>query len=90
MKQLVQLASQLPAVEGPRPWTPLLRSLRARVEAASEATFNSVLLNYYRDGNDSMGLHPQALQALRPPYQPDLPVHRAGLRAVSPTLGDRI
>lgn len=41
----------------PLPWTPLLSRLRARVEAASGHRFNSVLLNLYRDGNDSMGLH---------------------------------
>jgi alkylated DNA repair dioxygenase AlkB len=41
----------------PRPWTPALLELRARVERAAEARFNSVLLNLYRDGRDSMGLH---------------------------------
>jgi len=42
----------------PAPWHPLVAELRARVEAeAAGATFNSVLLNQYRDGQDSMGLH---------------------------------
>ncbi|MEH6587143.1 MAG: alpha-ketoglutarate-dependent dioxygenase AlkB [Halioglobus sp.] len=41
----------------PIPWTPLLTSLKASVEVLSGASFNSVLLNYYRDGADSMGLH---------------------------------
>jgi alkylated DNA repair dioxygenase AlkB len=41
----------------PLPWTPLLRDLRHRVERASGARFNSVLLNYYRNERDSMGLH---------------------------------
>jgi alkylated DNA repair dioxygenase AlkB len=41
----------------PLPWTTLLASLRARVEALTEATFNSVLLNYYRDNRDAMGMH---------------------------------
>lgn len=41
----------------PLPWTPLLQQLRSLVEAACSATFNSVLLNYYRDQHDSMGLH---------------------------------
>ncbi|MBL8265504.1 alpha-ketoglutarate-dependent dioxygenase AlkB family protein [Steroidobacter sp.] len=41
----------------PLPWTDLLSSLRSRVEALSEASFNSVLLNYYRDHRDSMGMH---------------------------------
>jgi alkylated DNA repair dioxygenase AlkB len=41
----------------PLPWTPLLNDLRARVEAIACHRFNSVLLNYYRNGADSMGLH---------------------------------
>ena len=41
----------------PRPWTPALLDLRQRVAAATGARFNSVLLNYYRDGRDSMGWH---------------------------------
>jgi alkylated DNA repair dioxygenase AlkB len=41
----------------PRPWTPLLLALRQRVEAAAGSTFNSVLLNLYRNGQDSMGWH---------------------------------
>ena len=41
----------------PLPWTPLLLDLRGRMEALAGATFNSVLLNYYRDQRDSMGLH---------------------------------
>jgi alkylated DNA repair dioxygenase AlkB len=41
----------------PHPWTAALSALRERVEAACEASFNSVLANLYRDGNDSMGWH---------------------------------
>ncbi|MEN3278665.1 MAG: hypothetical protein V7631_4455 [Massilia sp.] len=41
----------------PLPWTPLLGELRAAVEAACGARFNSVLLNLYRNGRDSMGMH---------------------------------
>jgi alkylated DNA repair dioxygenase AlkB len=41
----------------PLPFTPLLLDLKAAVEAASGTRFNSVLLNYYRDGRDSMGMH---------------------------------
>ena len=41
----------------PLPWTVLLADLRRRVEVAAGARFNSVLLNFYRDGRDSMGLH---------------------------------
>lgn len=41
----------------PLPWTELLADLRVRVEALAGAPFNSVLLNYYRDQRDGMGLH---------------------------------
>lgn len=41
----------------PLPFTPLLLQLKASVEQASGSRYNSVLLNYYRDGADSMGLH---------------------------------
>jgi alkylated DNA repair dioxygenase AlkB len=39
------------------PWPGSLAALRHRVDAASGALFNAVLLNLYRGGNDSMGLH---------------------------------
>jgi alkylated DNA repair dioxygenase AlkB len=41
----------------PLPWSPLLSDIRARVEAAAHTRFNSVLLNYYRNHRDSMGMH---------------------------------
>lgn len=41
----------------PMPWTETLLSIRRRVEERVGLRFNSVLLNYYRDGSDSMGLH---------------------------------
>ena len=41
----------------PTPFTPLLMILRDAVEAATGHAFNSVLLNYYRNERDSMGLH---------------------------------
>ncbi|WP_139924939.1 alpha-ketoglutarate-dependent dioxygenase AlkB [Hymenobacter sp. DG01] len=41
----------------PEPWTPALLHLRRQVEAATGTTFNSVLLNLYRSGQDSMGWH---------------------------------
>lgn len=44
-------------VHHPLPWHPLLREIRARLEADTGHTFNSVLCNLYRDGNDSMGWH---------------------------------
>lgn len=39
------------------PWPHALGGLRARVEAAAGGPLNAVLLNWYRDGQDSMGLH---------------------------------
>jgi alkylated DNA repair dioxygenase AlkB len=41
----------------PLPWTPLLAEIRARVEEVAGQPLNGVLLNFYRDGNDSMGWH---------------------------------
>ncbi len=41
----------------PRGWTPLLSRLRCSVETLTGLSFNSLLLNYYRDGMDSMGMH---------------------------------
>lgn len=40
-----------------RKWTPLLLDLTVRVSKASDASYNAVLLNYYRDGQDSIGWH---------------------------------
>jgi alkylated DNA repair dioxygenase AlkB len=41
----------------PLQWTVPLLEIRERVESIAEAKFNSVLLNYYRDNRDSMGMH---------------------------------
>jgi len=41
----------------PNPWTPTLLTIRQRLQTVSSASFNSVLLNLYRDGNDSVGWH---------------------------------
>jgi alkylated DNA repair dioxygenase AlkB len=41
----------------PHPFSPRLAALRARVEAAAGQSFNSVLINHYRDGGDAMGMH---------------------------------
>lgn len=40
-----------------RPWPPSVAGLRDRLERAAGARFNAVLLNLYRDGKDSMGMH---------------------------------
>ena len=44
----------------PLPWTPLLAGLKARVEKAAGARFNSLLMNLYRDGRDSVSWHSDA------------------------------
>ena len=41
----------------PEPWTRMLNEIKTRLEKFSGFTFNSVLLNLYRDGQDSMGWH---------------------------------
>ena len=41
----------------PTPFSALLLELKAAVELACGRRFNSVLLNYYRDQHDSMGMH---------------------------------
>lgn len=41
----------------PLPWTPLLAEIRSRLEEEVGQPLNGVLLNYYRDGQDSMGWH---------------------------------
>jgi len=41
----------------PRSWPPVLVKLRQRVEKLTSHRFNTVLLNFYRDGTDSMAWH---------------------------------
>ena len=41
----------------PMPWTDELLMMKERVEALAGVSFNSVLLNYYRNGNDSVAWH---------------------------------
>jgi len=41
----------------PSPFSPTLARLRRCVEEAAQVSFNSVLVNYYRGGDDSMGYH---------------------------------
>lgn len=50
----------------PRFWTPLLATLKTRIETISGHAFNSVLLNYYRDHRDAMGMHSDDEKALGP------------------------
>lgn len=39
------------------PWTPDILELKSTVEQLCQISFNTVLLNYYRDHRDSMGFH---------------------------------
>ena len=41
----------------PLPWSETVHDIRERAEAACGTSFNSVLLNLYRDGDDCMGWH---------------------------------
>ena len=50
----------------PLPFTPLLLTIKQAVEDATGHSFNSVLLNYYRNERDSMGMHSDDEPALGP------------------------
>ena len=41
----------------PLPWIMPVLEIKQRIENITGQTFNSVLLNYYRDGQDAMGWH---------------------------------
>ena len=41
----------------PLPWTDCLQEIKTKVEELAETTFNSVLLNLYRTGSDSVAWH---------------------------------
>ena len=41
----------------PIPFTPILLSIKNKIETLTSHQFNGVLLNYYRNGDDSMGWH---------------------------------
>jgi alkylated DNA repair dioxygenase AlkB len=40
-----------------QPWTDTLRLLREKCEQHTDHTFNGVLVNYYRNGDDHLGWH---------------------------------
>lgn len=50
----------------PLAWTPTLTAIRAKLEALLSLRFNSVLLNYYRDGQDSVAWHSDDERELGP------------------------
>ena len=41
----------------PKPWLPILLELKQEVEKATGHTYNSVLINLYKNGQSSMGWH---------------------------------
>ncbi|WP_400077732.1 alpha-ketoglutarate-dependent dioxygenase AlkB family protein [Winogradskyella sp. R77965] len=52
-----QLYSYSNIVMHPKPFTQTLRTIKDKVEDLSEYKFNTLLINLYRDGNDSNGWH---------------------------------
>ena len=48
----------------PNPWTKELLEIKKRIEPLSDVIFNSVLLNLYRDGSDSISWHTDAEKEL--------------------------
>ena len=48
----------------PRPFPPFIRDMRDRIEQEHELSFNSVLVNVYRDGQDGVGWHSDDEQEL--------------------------
>jgi alkylated DNA repair dioxygenase AlkB len=65
----------------PAPWTPALEGLRARLIESTGYAFNSVLANYYRDGEDAMGAHADD--------EPELGPSRDDIGIASVSLGAR-
>lgn len=41
----------------PEQWSPVLEELKRDVESAAQSSFNSLLVNLYRDGNDTVSWH---------------------------------
>lgn len=50
----------------PLPWNTTLLQIKSLVEAEAKTHFNSVLLNYYRDGHDSVAWHADDEKELGP------------------------
>lgn len=63
------------------PWTPTLRMLVERLRALTGTPYDTVLCNFYRDGNDAMGRHADDEPELGP--RPD------DVRIASISLGAR-
>jgi alkylated DNA repair dioxygenase AlkB len=65
----------------PEAWTEELAQMRDRLEPICGLRFNSVLANYYRDGDDAMGAHSDD--------EPELGPSRDDVRIASVSLGAR-
>jgi alkylated DNA repair dioxygenase AlkB len=50
----------------PLPWTSILDEIRSRAEEAAKERFNTVLLNLYRTGDDTVAWHSDDERALGP------------------------
>ena len=48
----------------PLPWTSEILTIKNKIEPIAKTVFNSVLLNLYRDGNDSISWHTDAEKEL--------------------------
>lgn len=48
----------------PLPWSSEIISIKSKIESVAKTVFNSVLLNLYRDGNDSISWHTDAEKEL--------------------------
>lgn len=48
----------------PKPWTPTLLQIKQKIEEVADVEFNSVLLNLYRNGQDSISWHTDAEREL--------------------------
>lgn len=48
----------------PLPWTSEILTIKNKIEPVAKTVFNSVLLNLYRDGNDSISWHTDAEREL--------------------------
>lgn len=48
----------------PLPWSSEILSIKSKIEPVAKTAFNSVLLNLYRDGNDSISWHTDAEKEL--------------------------
>jgi alkylated DNA repair dioxygenase AlkB len=63
----------------PAPWTAELAAVRDALTAREGCAYNSVLVNYYRDGQDSMGEHADD--------EPELGPAKEDVRIASVSLG---